>query len=1415
MIQAYQGAVNSQTQIPSGWCSGTYTGDGPVTETDTWNSIIYRLYYSLNYNIVEYEPPDSSDCGMNAPLSVPVLQTRQITCEGTGWTLFSGTGGTTAYCACPWGTICAPKPCRAGCVPKSDPIETLSGVKTQVEADYVGAGPFPLRVERTYNSQYAQLHYFGFDNLWQPLGIGWNSRYFQWLSYSSAPGFSGVTVHRADGSTMAFNDSGTALVGVNGESTDRMVRTYSGGSQTGYQYIDGSDTVEQYNLNGQLLSITDRTGIVETLQYDAATGIYLASVTNSFGGALLFNWDSVNQRVSSITDPAGNSISYGYDGSNNLTSVHYQDTTSRTYEYELGDSGYPNLLTGITDESNNRLWTWGYDVSGGTGNVTSSQKGSSSSYVEQYSVTYNPYSYNSVVTDPLGTANTYSYTVVYGEPRYTGASVLCSGCGEYQSLTYDTNGDIVARTDFDGNQTTLAYDTTRTLETSRTEALTSSGGATGRSRTTTTSWNSGFRLPNLVSVYAGTTATGTPLRTTSYTYDGSGNGLTRTITDTTVTPNVTRTWTYTYNSFGQVLTADGPRTDVSDVTTYTYYTCSTGTQCGQVHTVTDAAGHVTTYTTYNAHGQPLTITDPNGVVTTLTYDSRLRLTSRQVNTETTSFAYYPMGLLKKVTLPDSSYLQYTYDNFQRLTEVSDGAGNSVVYTLDAMGNKTAENAYDPSSVLHRTHTRVYNALNQLYQDINAANTSAVTTTYGYDSNGNQNSIAAPLSRNIANAYDELNRLKQITDPASGNTYFTYDSIDNLTSVKDPRSLTTSYTYNGFGDVKTQTSPDTGTTTNTYDSGGNLATSTDARSAISTYTYNALNRPTSVAYKIGSSTDQTIAFTYDAGTYGKGRLTGASDANHSMSWTYDALGRVTGKGQTVGTVTKSVGYAYTNADLVTLTTPSGQTLTYGYNTNHQIISIALNGTTTILNNVTYEPLGPVNGWAWGNAATVTRSYNTDGVISQINATGVKTFTYDNALRITGIADTSTGASSWTYGYDLLDRITSGVGGSTTRGWTYDANSNRKTETGSAASTYTISSTNNRISSITGALPRTYSYDAAGHVLTYSTITVTYYDRGRLKTVKNGSVSETLIYNALGQMVETSGGAAGTVLYMYDESGHLLGEYSSTGALVEETVWLGDTPVATLRPSGSTVALYYLEADHLNTPRQGTRPSDNKQMWTWFSDPFGTSAANSNPAGAGAFIYNLRFPGQIYDSQAGLQQNWNREYDPAVGRYAESDPIGLRGGINTYVYVKGRPTGSIDPSGLVQWTGTGVTFGAVPGGGGVFGIYDLVSACVNKMKVHARVHVAGFAVGFGSIVSASGGAITLKDDLSTPDYSALEGSYKAVWLAAALGGGYSLGAVQLGEARALPANGAIGGLDASIGGAAGTAWVVQHDTRCCTN
>src|SRR5450631_1724747 len=428
-----------------------------------------------------------------------------------------------------------------------------------------------------------------------------------------------------------------------------------------------------------------------------------------------------------------------------------------------------------------------------------------------------------------------------------------------QSFTVPTGATdpqrrVTQSTDANGNVTQFAYDSNHL--TSKTEAF-----GTAVARTTSYQYlSTSSALPGLITE---------TLRKTAFAYfPGTNNVQTKTVTD--LATNATRIWNYTYNSYGQVLTIDGPRTDVSDITTYTYYSCTTGNQCGQVNTRKNALGQITTFNTFNAFSQPLTVTDPNGVVTTLTYDARQRLKSRQVGSETTSYGYYPTGQLETVTLPDSSTITSTYDGAHRMTDITDGLGNHRHYTLDPMGNRIAEKVYDPSNTLRGTHTRVINALNELSQDIAAAGTAAVTTTYGYDNNGNLTSSDAPLARNTANQYDALNRLKQITDPASGITKVSYDARDNMASVIDPRNFATSYTHDGFDEVTKLVSPDTGTSSNTYDSAGNLKTTTDARSAVGTYTYDALNRVTQQAYS-----DETINFTYDAGTNGKGRLTGAS------------------------------------------------------------------------------------------------------------------------------------------------------------------------------------------------------------------------------------------------------------------------------------------------------------------------------------------------------------------------------------------------------------------------------------------------------------------------------------------------------------------------------------------------------------
>jgi RHS repeat-associated protein len=107
---------------------------------------------------------------------------------------------------------------------------------------------------------------------------------------------------------------------------------------------------------------------------------------------------------------------------------------------------------------------------------------------------------------------------------------------------------------------------------------------------------------------------------------------------------------------------------------------------------------------------------------------------------------------------------------------------------------------------------------------------------------------------------------------------------------------------------------------------------------------------------------------------------------------------------------------------------------------------------------------------------------------------------------------------------------------------------------------------------------------------------------------------------------------------------------------------------------------LHTDHLNTPRTVTRPSDNQLRWRWDPDPFGASAPNQNPQGLGTFVYHLRLPGQYFDTETALHYNYFRNYDPQIGRYVESDPIGLQGGINPYRYAYANPIEYIDPLGL---------------------------------------------------------------------------------------------------------------------------------------
>jgi RHS repeat-associated protein len=284
-----------------------------------------------------------------------------------------------------------------------------------------------------------------------------------------------------------------------------------------------------------------------------------------------------------------------------------------------------------------------------------------------------------------------------------------------------------------------------------------------------------------------------------------------------------------------------------------------------------------------------------------------------------------------------------------------------------------------------------------------------------------------------------------------------------------------------------------------------------------------------------------------------------------------------------------------------------------------------------------------------------------------------YQHDDNGNITQRGDTS-------YIYDGLERLESEIQGVNEFDYTYDNNGNRLSD---GAGNYTYKANANRLLTRHGV---TVTLDAAGNLTNAGGgRTYVYNQAGQLSQVKqSGTLIVTYIYNHKGQRtrkITTASAPQGarTVVYHYDQTGHLIGETTDTGTALRTYVWHDEIPVAQIEHQPTNKILYFT-VDQLNTPRTATDET-GKVVWRWDSEAFGSTSPVDDPDGDGAKVtINLRFPGQYYDQESGLYYNWHRYYDPYTGRYISSDPIGLKGGINTFAYVTNNPLRFIDPLGL---------------------------------------------------------------------------------------------------------------------------------------
>ena len=226
------------------------------------------------------------------------------------------------------------------------------------------------------------------------------------------------------------------------------------------------------------------------------------------------------------------------------------------------------------------------------------------------------------------------------------------------------------------------------------------------------------------------------------------------------------------------------------------------------------------------------------------------------------------------------------------------------------------------------------------------------------------------------------------------------------------------------------------------------------------------------------------------------------------------------------------------------------------------------------------------------------------------------------------------------------------------------------------------TNHRLQSV-ASIAR--GYDDSGNTTSMggTAKTFEYNQAGRLSVVRaNGTQTASYLYNGGGERVRRIAGGQ-TTLTLYGDAGQWLGDYDATGQPLQQAIWFDDLPVGLLTGASANLTLHYIEADALGTPRVVIDPTRNVAVWRWGLDgeAFGDSAPDQDPDNDGiAFVFDMRFPGQRYDSASGLNYNYYRDYDPATGRYVQSDPIGLAGGISTYGYVRGNSLTRIDLLGL---------------------------------------------------------------------------------------------------------------------------------------